>query len=172
MAFFEDIKTLQELKKAFQKLCAKYHPDRGGSTEMMQQINAEYSLVMKKIISSNDAFNYKDTKEKDSRGFYGFWESREEHEEVEAKIREILEKIAHLEGLEIEIIGVWVWVSGNTRTYKDLLKAEKFIWQKAKEKWVFMGKKSNGRGTMSMDEMREKYGSEKVEIKPLKTIKC
>ena len=85
---------------------------------------------------------------------------------------EILEKIAHLEGLEIEIIGVWVWVSGNTRTYKDLLKAEKFIWQKAKEKWVFMGKKSNGRGTMSMDEMREKYGSEKVEIKPLKTIKC
>ena len=37
-------------------------------------------------------------------------------------------------------------------------------------KWVFIGKKSNGRGTMTLDQMREKHGSEKVKQKTVKKI--
>lgn len=34
--YFENVKTLDELKKQYRRLAMKYHPDMGGSTEAMQ----------------------------------------------------------------------------------------------------------------------------------------
>ena len=46
MKYFENVKTLDELKKQYRRLAMKYHPDMGGSTEAMQQINAEHDAIM------------------------------------------------------------------------------------------------------------------------------
>jgi hypothetical protein len=150
------------------------HPDRGGDTATMQEINAEYDVALKRIINGTDDKEYKDTNK--TEGYYSFWTSREEHTEVEMKVREAIEKIIHLEGIEIEIIGVWVYVTGSTKETAPVLKEAGFKANKNKEtgewKWIFMGKKSGGRGTMSMDEMREKYGTEKVKTNPYKKLKA
>lgn len=45
--YFKDCKTLNELKKVYKDLAMKHHPDRGGSTEIMQAINAEYSFTIR-----------------------------------------------------------------------------------------------------------------------------
>lgn len=45
MKYFANIKTLDELKAQYRRLAMQYHPDRGGSTEIMQQINAEYERL-------------------------------------------------------------------------------------------------------------------------------
>ena len=165
--FFVNVDSIETLKAQFKKLAFKNHPDRGGSTENMQKINAEYDFLMKQIINGAGAEHYTDTAGKQS-----FWESKTEHTEVELKVKAALDAIISLDGLEIEIIGVWIWVSGDTKTHKEVLKTAGFRWNKTLVKWVFMGKKSNGRGTMSMDEMREKYGSEKVGKKVFEKISC
>ena len=159
MKHFLNVETIAELKAQYKKLAFKNHPDRGGDTVIMQEINAEYDFLIKNLISNADASDYSAEDKK------SFWESKEEHSEVERKVKEALDKIIHLDGLEIEIIGVWIWVSGETKQYKEILKEVGFKWNKSLVKWVFIGKKSNGRGTMSLDQMREKHGSEKVKNK-------
>ena len=40
--FFENVTTLEELKREYRRLAFAYHPDCGGDTATMQQINNEY----------------------------------------------------------------------------------------------------------------------------------
>ena len=49
MKYFENVKTLDELKKQYRRLAMKYHPDMGGSTEAMQQINAEHDALFEML---------------------------------------------------------------------------------------------------------------------------
>ena len=67
----------------------------------------------------------------------GFWSSRSEHSEVEKKVKQAIDAIINLDGLDIEIIGVWVWVSGDTKQHKDKLKEAGFVWNRVQCKWVF-----------------------------------
>lgn len=45
--FFEGVKDVQELRKKYKELLKQYHPDNGGSVEIMQEINAEYDKLFK-----------------------------------------------------------------------------------------------------------------------------
>ena len=45
--FFENVKTLQELKSKYKELARTYHPDLGGDLETMQKINSEYDEMLK-----------------------------------------------------------------------------------------------------------------------------
>lgn len=42
MKWFNNPETLEDLKKQYKKLAFQNHPDRGGKTSDMQEINAEY----------------------------------------------------------------------------------------------------------------------------------
>ncbi|EYB66952.1 DnaJ-class molecular chaperone [Deinococcus phoenicis] len=153
MNYFQNITTANQLKAAYRRLCKQYHPDKGGSTEQMQALNNEYEALMARFLSGKSDDQYGEGK---------FYRTRQEEAEVEAKVREAVEKIAHLDGLDIEIIGAWVWVSGDTKPHKDALKEAGYWWMHKRQMWAFKGKASQGRGQTSMEEMREKYGSEKV----------
>ena len=45
MKYFDNCRTLDELKKEFRRLAMLHHPDRGGDTETMKAINNEYDAV-------------------------------------------------------------------------------------------------------------------------------
>lgn len=148
--YFNGISDLQDLKKQYKVLAFKNHPDRGGNTQDMQQINAEYDFLMKKIINDSDSSNYSSS---------STWESKEAHTEAEQRMKEALDKIINLDGLIIEIIGVWLWVSGDTMIHKDAIKAAGLKWNYKISKWLFVGSKSRGRGNMPIEEIRKKHGS-------------
>ena len=44
------------------------------------------------------------------------------------KLREMLNKIIHFNNIEIELVGAWIWLSGNTYVYKKELKELGFKW--------------------------------------------
>jgi len=47
MKYFNRTETLEELKSEYRRLALEYHPDRGGKTETMQEINAEFDLMFR-----------------------------------------------------------------------------------------------------------------------------
>lgn len=150
MKYFNNPQTLEELKKQYKKLAMQYHPDRGGDTKTMQAVNAEYDELFKRlkdIHTSADGEKY--TKQTN---------------ETPEQFRDIISKLVILEGIEIEIIGCWVWVMGNTYFHRETLKGLNFRYSKSKKAWYFHndGYTKIGRKTFTLDEIRSLYGSERV----------
>ena len=76
---------------------------------------------------------------------------------------EIIEKLIHLDGIEIEICGTWIWLTGNTYFHREYLKEIGCRWSSGHKKWYwteapFYNKSSK----KSMERIRLEYGSEKV----------
>ena len=40
--YFESVQSIDELKKEYKRLARKNHPDVGGDTEVMKEINRQY----------------------------------------------------------------------------------------------------------------------------------
>lgn len=159
MKYFNNISTLEELRKQYKELLKKYHPDNtNGSEEATKAINAEYDNLFKLL---KDKHTNTDNKVDDSKTTY---EDMKYNFEEDEKLREVLQNIIILQGINIEIIGSWLWVDGDTYAHKDTLKALGFRWAKEKKKWYFhpesFRKRSNKK--LSMNDIRNYYGSTKV----------
>lgn len=158
----KNIKTLEELKKGFRNLAFKLHPDKGGSQEAMQELNNEYSYLSKEL--SKEAKNFNDNIEADAPFTrYRYAETTEQADEY----RDIIEKLINCIGLEIEICGSWIWLSGETKEYKELIKTLGFKWASKKKMWSFgeMAKGKKNHKPWSIDKIRNNYGSTKFKNK-------
>ena len=145
MTYFENVTSIEELKKAYRKLAFKHHPDRGGDTEIMKAINAEYERLFKELNITN--------------------EKGEAKYNMDDGFREMINRIINLDGLEIEICGSWIWVSGNTKEHKEALKGAGFFWASQKKMWYWRPEEArvmHSTGIKDMDYIRHMYGSEKV----------
>lgn len=54
MKYFKNISTLSELKKAFRVLVIANHPDKGGDTKNMQEINAEFETLYNSLSAGKE----------------------------------------------------------------------------------------------------------------------
>lgn len=120
--FFKEVKTLDELKKAYHKLCRKYHPDMGGDVATMQKINSEYDDMIKYFAAHGN----KTEKEKASK-------------EVPEKFRKIIEKLIHFSDIRIEIIGGWIWLD-NCGKYLRKIQSMGFEYSKKAEALLSCGR--------------------------------
>lgn len=140
--------THDELKIAYKRACSKYHPDKGGSTAMMQSVNAAYESLKNADLSSIDAINYSN--------------SSTYPEELNAAINAIIE----LSEVTIEVCGAWIWLYGNTKEHKEVIKQAGFKWAVKKKMWYFRPDDwKGGRGNFSIDDIRSKYGSSEVKAR-------
>ena len=146
MKWFAAFGTLDEVKALYKKLAKQYHPDLGGDTETMQSINREYAFASAKAIKGNNLSD----------------EEAENEIRFSEEYRQAIEKIIHMEGIIIELVGYWIWVTGNTFAVKTDLKNAGFLFASKKLAWYFRtGEyKVNKGGKKSLDEIRNKYGSE------------
>ena len=84
----------------------------GGSEDITKAINAEYDQLFKVLKdrheskSASDSGNQNAKQSDYNRNMYD-WEN-------DKALREVLQKIIRFDGIEIEIAGQWIWMSGNT----------------------------------------------------------
>ena len=156
MKWFNNCKSVDEVKKMFKQLAKENHPDMGGDTATMQQINTEYAFAIAKLLKAE---NFTDQQINDAVN-------------LSEKYREAVEKIAALQNIIIELVGNWIWVSGETKAVKETLKAAGFMWASKKEMWYFRTEefKVRNKTKMSIEAIRAKYGSEKIESKRYQAI--
>lgn len=153
MKYFTNPQTLEELKKEYKKLVFKYHPDRpNGNTQIMQEINAEYDRLfarLKNVHKSASGETYT---------------AKEETTETPEQFRTILEKLIHLDGIDIEICGTWLWITGNTYPNRDTLKELHFKYSKNKNAWYYHeeGYQKHSKKSFTLEQIRDLWGSEKV----------
>lgn len=148
MKFFANINTIDELKKEYRRLTKIYHPDCGGSEEMMKAINAEYETRFNELQNSWNASH----------------DAEHQNTEVAAEFIEIIEKLLKLDGLNIELCGSWLWISGNTKNNAAALKAAGCKWASKKMMWYWYpaGTQRKSHKPVSMANIRAKYGSQSI----------
>lgn len=113
MNYFNDCKTAEALKKAFKRWVVKLHPDNGGIEEDFKKMSNGYDKYFEKL--KNVHVNAKGE------------EYQKETQETPEEFKELIEKLFKMDGVEIEIIGSFVWVSGDTKKHKDGLEGSFFV---------------------------------------------
>lgn len=156
MKWFNNPQTLEELKKQYKQLAVKHHPDKGGNTANMQEINAEYDRLFEKLK------NIRRTAEGKT------YTTKTETRETANDFKEIISELIHLDGIIIEICGSWLWITGDTYSHREVLKHLKFRFSKSKKAWYYHTdeyRKSHGK-VFTLDEIRDLYGSETIKTEP------
>lgn len=145
--------TKEITKKAYRVASSKYHPDKGGSVEMMQAVNQAYE-TLKDYSGQVEAGDIN----------YG------------SDLNTAINKIINLQGLTIEVCGAWVWVTGETKQYAKILGRKEggagFFFAKKKAAWYYRPAdwKSASRGSWSLDKIRNTHGTTEVKTRKLKAV--
>jgi curved DNA-binding protein CbpA len=163
MSYFEGCTTSEEVKTEYRRLCKQWHPDLGPQeekaerTRTMQEINAAYAraCAAHRFDEMREHARAHNRPEPTAQDFA-------DAAAVDERIRAAIEKIIGLDGLEIEICGLWVWVGGNTKPNRVALKAAGYAFSGKKIKWYFAGVPAGRSRGMDMDDIRARYGSTRV----------
>ena len=169
MRYFKNVETLEELRKQYKELLKKYHPDNpNGSTEATQEVNAEYDNLFK-VLKDRHEHKTEQTSDSDKKNYDNMKYNFEEDE----KLREVLQAIIHLSDITIEICGSWIWISGNTYQHKTELKEHGFKFASKKKQWYWHTEafRKRGKKALSMEDIRNYYGSTEVKTEETKRLK-
>jgi hypothetical protein len=139
---FKGIEGINEAKKIYKDLAKRLHPDVGGTDEMFKLLNQVYNHILEHGLNFlNDS-------------------------EFDVELEKVISKILHFENIVIEVIGSWIWLSGDTKEIKETLKELNFKWRSKKGMWSYgelKGKKNHKE--QNIDSIKAKYGCQEVKTK-------
>jgi hypothetical protein len=149
MRYFDHLFTVADIKGQFKDLAMKHHPDRGGDTATMQTINAQYHEALKRCNGERTTGE----------------NNREHRYEYDAEVEQaIMDKIMVLIALrmpevKVALIGTWIWVTGETKPWKEQLKVEGLRWHVARKCWYFTTQKRKSfYSRKGLSQLADRYG--------------
>lgn len=148
--YFAHCKTLDQLKQEYKRLAKIHHPDCGGDDATMAAINAEFDRLCK-ILPKETA---------DGKTY----QPKDEEREAPEKFREAVNATLNMDGVQVELCGAWLWVTGNTYPNRERLKAAGYRFSKNKVAWYWHDENSisHSKKRYSLDEIRLMHGSETI----------
>lgn len=147
---------INELKKQYKKLAFQLHPDRGGSNAEFQEMSNQYEKALESALRSDYKMEGKIVDEL----------------KIDKDMREVLNKIIKLQGIIIEIVGNWLWVTGNTYALKNEIKAAGFKFARKKVAWYWNNGdyKKRSKKQFHLNEIKSMYGVQEVGFDGCKAI--
>ena len=127
----------EDLKKQYRELCKRLHPDHGGNEAEFKEMVAEYEDIQ----------------------LNGFQEqAKMEDIKLSEVLQTALRKVIVLDGVEIELVGTWIWLSGNTYQYREQIKQAGFKWGAKRKKWYFSEEKAKGKFKGDFEALKAHHG--------------
>ncbi len=161
--YLKEAKTLQELKTLYFKLAKQWHPDHGGDTETMKQINNEYDYL-KEVLPNQEP------KDDDEKIFKETFESMN-------RFRNIIDELMKYPDITIEIVGSWLWVFGKgTFNIKNDILYNKFNFRYSKGQRKFYwfngieNQRKKGHRGGYLKQAKEKYNVYTIESEGMPQI--
>lgn len=145
--YFDHLNRLQEIKKEYHRLTKLHHPDVGGNTATMQEINRQYKEAVEWIAKHGEGKDRQDAAQ-----------------EVPEAFAAAVAAVVNLEGIALDLVGAWIWATGNTYTHKDALRAAGYKWASKKRAWYWRPEwAAVSKGSKkSLEEIKDKYGCERI----------
>jgi hypothetical protein len=138
--------TLQEIKSKFYRLAMLSHPDKGGDLEKMKLLNVAYEILRKNHVKISENM------EKDGDAYHVKYD-------IDPELLKRAVEVQNVDAsLDVYIAGAWIWVTGNTKEFKDILKGMGLRYAPQKQAWYFAGCRSFSRGKYSLDKIYRVYG--------------
>jgi len=136
------IHNASDLETAYRTLCEQYASENDSS--ITKRIQAEYE-VLTHLIEEGEEDRYQQLQAGDN--------------ELDQQLIAQYLKVYDLP-LTIEIVGTWIWVSGDTRPQRQALKAAKFFWSHEKKMWYWRHASRRGwKSGKTLDEIKQKHGT-------------
>lgn len=157
MTYFKNCQNIEDVKETFRDLAKKLHPDNGGDETKFKAMMQEYTIAFKRLKNVHRKADQNTEKTEQA-------ESHTEYQETPEQFADIINKVVFMDGVEIEIVGSWVWLSGNTYAYKDDIKAAGFFWSSKHKKWYWNGgtKKSKKHSKLTYEQVKDLHGCKTV----------
>ncbi|MBQ9674224.1 MAG: DnaJ domain-containing protein [Ruminococcus sp.] len=156
MKYFRNCRTAEELKKDYRKLAMKLHPDIvGGDGEAFKEMQAEFEKLWERLKDIHQTAEGKT------------YTAKQETTETPKEFIHIINVLITLVGVEVEICGKWIWVSGDTKPHRETLKQLKFKWAHKKQAWYYHAEpyRKKSHVDFTLDEIRDMFGSKRYDQK-------
>lgn len=169
MRYFEKCTCIEDVKEEYRRLAKALHPDNGGDAEEFKRMMQAYTSAYNRFKGIHRKQANENTQNAENTADGPHTSSKEDY--TAEQYAEIVNRVIGFEGVEIEIVGSWIWLSGNTFLYKDQIKAAGFFWSSKHKKWYYNGskKKSKRHSKMSYDDIKNLHGA--YEIKTDRRVK-
>jgi len=152
MKWFNNCKSVEDVKAEYKRLIKQYHPDISGAdtTAQMQEINAEYDIVFERLKNVHKTAEGKT------------YTAKTETAETPEQFKQIIETLMKCEGLLIDLVGNWIWLRGETFRHKEVIKSLGFHWSGSKRMWYWRADENASGRHKSTDynKIKERYGCE------------
>jgi len=165
MNHFEGLTAVNEIKALYKKLAFQHHPDRGGDTRIMQDINSQYQAILKGCNGQTS------TGSDNKQHTYRYDQAAEQ------AVMDKLSEIAALGMVDVEImlIGSWIWITGNTKDYRKELGRDglKCRWHSKRTAWYWhvpSKRRYRFNNKVDLDGLAATYGCTDFESKTRKPL--
>lgn len=143
--------------KAYRIKAKQYHPDhKNGDLELMKLVNIAFQTL--------EAINFQWTTGETAEGF--------KTTPLTETISNLWDQLKHYQGITGEIIGSWLWVTGNTYPIKDQLKNLGFSFAHHKRAWYYHDGDywKRSRRKFNLEELRNMWGVKDLENEEAEAI--